>query len=167
MAGSTRGSDDGRATLAESNRNFTDGIFQMIASELPASSWQMLSYRKKFWQSIPTVIDVQVAISSANDFSSLELLDVRFCSVVGGAARVLGEDWKSAFSELFAIALGGHTAPSRVERRAEGPSAQGNWNVIEVGLRLGLGLGWIGGQVAEFSTKASLMGNVLTEEKSN
>ena len=36
-----RGSDDGRATSAESITNFTEGIFQMIASELPASSWRI------------------------------------------------------------------------------------------------------------------------------
>ena len=38
VAGSMRGSDDGRATFAESKTNFTEGIFQIITSELPASS---------------------------------------------------------------------------------------------------------------------------------
>ena len=49
-----RGSDDGRAFFAESKTNFTEGIFQMIASELPGSSWRILSYRKKYWEWIPT-----------------------------------------------------------------------------------------------------------------
>ena len=38
-------SNDGRATFAESNTNFTEAIFQMIASELIASSWRILSKR--------------------------------------------------------------------------------------------------------------------------
>ena len=41
-------SDDGRATSAEWDTNFTAGFFQMIASELPASSWQTLSCKKKY-----------------------------------------------------------------------------------------------------------------------
>ena len=40
--------DYGRATFAESNTNFTEGIFEMVASELPASSWRILSYMKKY-----------------------------------------------------------------------------------------------------------------------
>ena len=44
--GSIKGSDDGRATFAQSNTNFTEGIFQMIASEFPASSWRILTYKK-------------------------------------------------------------------------------------------------------------------------
>ena len=47
VAGSIRGSDDGRATFAESNTNFTEGIFHMITSEFPGSSWGILSYKKK------------------------------------------------------------------------------------------------------------------------
>ena len=58
VAGSTRGSDDGRATFAESNTNLTDGIFQIIASELPGSSWRILSYKKNYWEWIPAVMDV-------------------------------------------------------------------------------------------------------------
>ena len=46
-AGSMSGSDDGRATLAESKTNFTEGIFQIITSELPGSSWRILSYNNK------------------------------------------------------------------------------------------------------------------------
>ena len=53
-----KGSDDGQATFAESNTNFTEGIFQMIATELPAPSWRFLSYKKKYWEWIPAVIDV-------------------------------------------------------------------------------------------------------------
>ena len=33
------GSNGGRATCAESNRNYSEGIFQMITSELSGSSW--------------------------------------------------------------------------------------------------------------------------------
>ena len=47
VVGSIRGSDDGRATFAESNTNFNEGIFHMIASELPASSWRILKYQKR------------------------------------------------------------------------------------------------------------------------
>ena len=43
-----RFNDDGRAPFAESNTNFTDGIFRMIASELPGSRWKILSYKKKY-----------------------------------------------------------------------------------------------------------------------
>ena len=39
VAGSMTGSDDGRDTFVEYNTNFTKGIFQIIVSELPASSW--------------------------------------------------------------------------------------------------------------------------------
>ena len=38
VAGSMRGSDDGRATFAESNINFTEGIFQIMTSERPGWS---------------------------------------------------------------------------------------------------------------------------------
>ena len=38
-----RGSDGFRATFAESNTNLTKRIFQMIASELPALNWLILS----------------------------------------------------------------------------------------------------------------------------
>ena len=48
VAGSMSGSDDGRATFAESNANFTEGIFQIITSELPGSSWRILSYNKRY-----------------------------------------------------------------------------------------------------------------------
>ena len=41
-----KGSDDSRATFAESNTNFTERVFQTIASELPAPSWRILSYKK-------------------------------------------------------------------------------------------------------------------------
>ena len=58
VAGSMRGSDDGRATFAESNTNFTEGIFQIMTSESPGSSWRSLSYKKKYWEWIPTVMDV-------------------------------------------------------------------------------------------------------------
>ena len=53
-----RGSDDGRATFAESNTNFTKRIFQMITSELPASSRLILSYKKNYWELIAAVMDV-------------------------------------------------------------------------------------------------------------
>ena len=89
VAGSMRGSDDGRTFSAEANTNFNVGIFQMIASELPGSSWRILSYRKKYWEWIPAVIDVYVVISLANKFSSLQILDARFCTVVGGSCCVL------------------------------------------------------------------------------
>ena len=52
-----KGSDDGRATSAELNSNFTEGIFQMITSELPGSSWRILSFKKNYWEWIPAVID--------------------------------------------------------------------------------------------------------------
>ena len=58
VAGSMRGSDDGRATFAESNTNFTEGIFQITKSECPGSSWRSLSYKKKYLEWIPAVIDV-------------------------------------------------------------------------------------------------------------
>ena len=45
---SISGSDDGPITFAGSNTNFTEGGFQLIASELPASSWQILSFKKKY-----------------------------------------------------------------------------------------------------------------------
>ena len=105
-----RGSADGRAIFAESNTNFTEGIFQMIASELPGSSWQFLSYWKKYREWIPAVMDVQVAISSVNNCSSLQVLDVRCCTVIERASCLLGVGWKSAFAELFVFALGGPTA---------------------------------------------------------
>ena len=56
VAGSKRESD-GRATFAESNTNFTEGIFQIITSELPGSSWRNLSYKKKYWEWITSVMD--------------------------------------------------------------------------------------------------------------
>ena len=58
VAGSMRGSDDGRATFAETSTNFTEGIFQMITSELLGLSWRILSYKKKYLEWIPAVIDV-------------------------------------------------------------------------------------------------------------
>ena len=64
---------------------------------------------------------------------------------------------------MFGFALGGPTAPSRVERRTEGSAAQGSSSAFEVGLELGL----IGGLVAEFLTEVSLMGTVPTEEKAS
>ena len=72
-----------------------------------------------------------------NAFSSSEILDVMFCNIVTGASRVLGEDWKSAFEELFVFALGGPTARSGVKRRTDGSSAQGIGSAFEVGLGLG------------------------------
>ena len=86
-----RVSDEGRATFKESNTNFTGKTFQMIISDLPASSWQILLY-KKVREYIPAVIDVQIDFPSVSSFSSLEILDLRFCIVVGGASRVLSED---------------------------------------------------------------------------
>ena len=58
VAGSMRGSDDGRATFAESNTNFTEGIFQILTSECPGSSWRSLPYKKKYWEWIAAVMDV-------------------------------------------------------------------------------------------------------------
>ena len=49
----SKGSDDGRATFAESNTNFTEGIFQMITSELPDSSWRILSCKKSIENEYP------------------------------------------------------------------------------------------------------------------
>ena len=43
----------GRATFAESNTNFTEGIIQMIASDLPASSWRILSHKKSIENESP------------------------------------------------------------------------------------------------------------------
>ena len=51
-------SDDARATFAESNTISTEGIFQMIASELPASSRGILSYKKMYREWTSAVIDV-------------------------------------------------------------------------------------------------------------
>ena len=53
-----KGLDEGRATFAESNTNFIEGLFRMIASELPGLSWRILSYKKKYWEWIPAVMDV-------------------------------------------------------------------------------------------------------------
>ena len=52
------GSDDSRATFAESNTNFAEGIFQIMTSEGPGSSWRSLSYKKKYCERIPAVMDV-------------------------------------------------------------------------------------------------------------
>ena len=103
-------------------------------------------------------MDVQVAISSANSFSSLQILDVRFCTAVGGTSHVLGEGWKSAFARLFVFTLAGPTAPTRVERRNFGSSVQA--------LEVVLGLALVRGLVAKFLTAISLMDVVPTEEKS-
>ena len=112
----------------------------MIASELPGSSWRILSYGKKYWEWVPAVMDVYVAISSANNFSSLPILDARFCTAVGGTSCVLSRGWKSAFSELFVFALDGPAAPTGVERRCLASSVQGSAEAEEVRLGLGLGL---------------------------
>ena len=122
--------------FAESNTNFTEGIFQMIASELPGSSWRILSYRKKYWEWIPAVIDVYVVISSANNFSSLQILDSRFCTVVGGSSCVLSIGWTPAFAELFVFALDGPIAPTGVKRWSCASSVQGRVKADEVGLGL-------------------------------
>ena len=96
--------------------------------------------------------------------SSLQILDVRFCAVVGGASYVLGVGWKSAFTELFVFALGDPTAPTGLEGRSFGSSMQGSGKANEVGLGLGLGLSR--GLLAEFLTKISLLEIVSTGEKS-
>ena len=111
-----RGSDDGRAFFAESSTNFTEGIFQMIASDWPGSSWRIISKRRKYWELIPERIDVYVVISSANNFSSLQILDARFCTVVGGSSCVLSIGCRLAFAELFVSALDDPIAPTGVER---------------------------------------------------
>ena len=49
---------------------------------------------------------------------------------------MLSVSWKSAFTELFVFALSGPTAPTGVERRSCGSSAQGNGKTVEVGLGL-------------------------------
>ena len=85
-------------------------------------------------------MDVYVVISSANNFSSLQILDSRFCAVVGGTSCVLSRGWKSGFAELFVFALDGPTAPTGVERRSLASSVQGRVESEEVGLGLGLGL---------------------------
>ena len=58
VAGSIRGPDYGRATFSESKTSLTEGIFQLIASQLPGSSWRILSYKKKYWEWIPEVLDM-------------------------------------------------------------------------------------------------------------
>ena len=153
VVGSIKGSDNGRAIFAESNTNFTEGFFQKIVSELPASSWRISSYKRKYREGIAALIVVQAAISSANNFSSLEILQVSFCSVVGGASCVLGVGWKSAFAELFVFPLGSPRAPTGVERRNFGSLGLGSGRAKEVGLRLGLNRGL----VAEFLTAISLL----------
>ena len=166
------GSTDGRATFAELNTNFTERIFQKTASELKESSWRILSYKKNYWDWIPKVIDVFVAISSRNIFLIFDILDVRFYIVVRRDSRLLGEDWKLALAELFVFALVGPTAPSVVEQRTDGSSQshQGIGSAIEIGFWLGLGLRIgiriVGGLIAEFSTDLFLIGVVPTEEKS-
>ena len=91
----------------------------MKASQLQATSWRTFSYKEKHWEGIPAVIDVKVAISSANTLLGLEILDVRFCAVIGGGSCVLGVGCKSAFAELFVFALGGPTAPTVVEQKVQ------------------------------------------------
>ena len=135
-----RGSDDDRAIFAESNTNFIEGIFQMTASELPGSSWRILSYKKKYWEWIPAVMAVELAISSANSFSKWQILVVRFCTTVEETSCVLGVGYKSAFAVPFVFDLGGPTAPTGVERRSLGSPGPGSGNAGEVGLGLGLGL---------------------------
>ena len=85
---------------------------------------------------------------------------MRFCAVVGGAYRVLGENWKLAVADLYVFALGGPAAPAGVEQRAEVSAAQGSKSAFEVGM------GLIRGLVADFLTEVSLMGIVPTEKKS-
>ena len=158
VAGSMRGSDDGRAFFAESKTNFTEGIFQMIASELPGSCWRILSYRKKHCEWIPAVMDVYVVISSANNFSSLPILDARFCTVVERTCCVLSRGWKSAFAEVFVFALDDPTAPTGVERWSGASSVQSSVKADEVrlGWRVGWGVGLIIGLVAESLAAGSL-----------
>ena len=123
VAGSMSGSDDGRATFAESKTNFTEGIFQIITSELPGSSWRILSYNKKYWEWTPAVIDVYVDTSLANSFSNLQILDVRFCIVI---SCVLGMGWNSVFAVLFVFVLAVPTAPTGVGRRSVGALGPGS-----------------------------------------
>ena len=139
------------AFFADSNTNSTEGIFQMIAPELPGSSWRNLSYRKKYWEWIPVVIDVYVVISSANNFSSLQILDARFCTVVGGSPCVLSIGWRPAFAELFAFALDGPIAPTVVERWSCASLVQGRVKADEVGLGLGLFMGLVAESLAAVS----------------
>ena len=61
------------------------------------------------------MMDVEVATSSVNSFSSLPILAARFCTVVEGTSCVLSRGWKSAFEELFVFALGDPMAPTGVE----------------------------------------------------
>ena len=112
------------------------------------------------------MIDVQVAISSASNFWSLEILDVRFCAVFEGASCVLCVGWKLAFAELFVFALRDPRAPTGIQRRTEGSAALGSRSAVEAGLGLGLRLGLIRGLVAGFLTATSLLEVVATEEKS-
>ena len=70
-------------------------------------------------------------------FFGLQILDVKFCNVVGGASCVLGVGWKSTFGELFTFALGGPTAPTEVERRRFDSLAPRSGKADEVGLGLG------------------------------
>ena len=71
-------------------------------------------------------MDVYVDTSLANSFSSLQILDVRFCIVVEEASCVLGMGWKSTFAVLFVFVLGGPTAPTGVERRSVGARGPGS-----------------------------------------
>ena len=96
---------------------------------------------------------------------SLELLDVRFSAVVRRVSSVLVEDSKLAFAELFALALGGATAPSGVERRSFGPSPQGSRSAV--GLGLGIGLGLLEELIAEFLTEVSLRGIFQLKRKAS
>ena len=131
MTGSMRGSDDGRVTFAESNTTFTEGIFQMIVSELPALSWRILSYRKKYWEWIPAVIDVEVAVSSANSFSSLETLDVKLCIEVGGSSQALSEDWKTSAGGIRCFHSRLSHSSIRVKTKSWGAISSSRQNVHE------------------------------------
>ena len=97
----------------------------------------------------------------SEQFFSVEILDGRFCTVVGRASRVLGEDWKSAFAELFVFALRRPTSPTGVEGRTEGSAAQESKSAFRSRVRVR-----VQELVAQFLPEVSLMGIVRTEEKS-
>ena len=98
-------------------------------------------------------------------FSTVAILDVRLCIVVGRASRVLSEDWKVVLVELVVFVMGGPRTPSSVEGKVKGFSTVVGKVCTKTGLRLGLGLSFFVGWILGLLTEIIVGGNVSYRKK--